>query len=179
MSTITTHKGTWRAAAVVFFAIAMVGPWAYDMIHVPAEFSCDGPNIRLQGDFCGLPVSLLWALGTTAEALTRLTTGEISLGDLSATFVFWSFFPLFFTLPAVITLLLVVRRRHSTRWQRINILVSGLAAIGAGVYVALQLTRPHSLPWGAALYAGVALITVALEAISMLMEVRHVQLVSE
>lgn len=175
MSTITKHKGMWRAAAVVFFAVAMVGPWAYDMIHVPAQYSCDGPNIRLQGDFCGLPLSLLWALGTTVEALTRLTSGEIAFSDLSATFLFWSFFPLFFTLPAVITLLLVVRRGPSTGWQRINILVSGLAAIGGGVYIALQLTRPHSLPWGAALYAGVALIIVALEAVSRLMAGRDVQ----
>ena len=35
---------------MVVLGIAIFGPWAFDLINVPAEFPCTPPIIRLEGD---------------------------------------------------------------------------------------------------------------------------------
>lgn len=178
MSVITAHKGKWRAVAIILFTVAMLGPWAYDLIHVPAEYPCDGPNVRLHGDFCGLPISILWALRSLAATVVMLTANGIPFDALTVPSVLWYLFPILVTLPILSTLTLITRRQ-STRWQLANILICLLAATGGGIYIALQLARPYSSPWGVTLYVIVALTLVALEASSTLTEVKDVQPVPE
>ena len=51
-----THKKILRGAILLLFIVAMFGPWIYNLINVPAEYTCSHPNVRLYGDFCGVPL---------------------------------------------------------------------------------------------------------------------------
>jgi hypothetical protein len=50
------YKKVWRVAVLVLLLVAIMGPWTFDRIHVPSEYSCSSPYIRLEGDFCGIPL---------------------------------------------------------------------------------------------------------------------------
>jgi hypothetical protein len=61
------HKNRRLLGAILLglLLVAMlVGPWVFDVIHVPGEFSCTPPWVRVGGNFCGLPVPGIYtALG--------------------------------------------------------------------------------------------------------------------
>jgi hypothetical protein len=54
---INKNRRIIRTGILFLFIIAMLGPWAYDLINVPAQYTCQPPNVRLYGDFCGVPLS--------------------------------------------------------------------------------------------------------------------------
>jgi hypothetical protein len=56
MSWINEHKSVGRVAVLMLLLVAMMGPWTFDLINVPAEYPCSAPNIRLDDDFCGTPL---------------------------------------------------------------------------------------------------------------------------
>ena len=49
-------------AGLLSLLVAIMGPWTFDLIHVPSEYPCSAPFIRLEGDFCGTPMSGGWIL---------------------------------------------------------------------------------------------------------------------
>lgn len=51
------YKKFLRGVILLLFITTMFGPWIYDQINVPAQYTCSPPNVRLYGDFCGLPLS--------------------------------------------------------------------------------------------------------------------------
>lgn len=162
MASIIVNKRTWRAAALILIVVAMLGPWTYDLISVPAQYTCEGPNVRLQGDFCGLPLSILWAgPGAILGAIVAVFTANMAPGywfpqvPVMLTMLF------IFVLP--LTLLALLRRGKQGRWQTANAVVLTLATTGAAVHLILQLPRPYGPPWGALLYVIVALTLLALE----------------
>jgi hypothetical protein len=53
---INKHRKITRVAILILFITSMLGPWMFDLINVPAEYACSKPNVRLYGDFCGMPV---------------------------------------------------------------------------------------------------------------------------
>ncbi len=57
MSWINKHKRVWRVAILVLLLVAIMGPWTFDRINVPSEYPC---SVRLEGDFCGTPMSGIW-----------------------------------------------------------------------------------------------------------------------
>ena len=57
MSFIVENKVQMRIFILALLIIAMLGPWTFDLINVPAQYLCDEPFVRLYGDFCGSPVS--------------------------------------------------------------------------------------------------------------------------
>jgi hypothetical protein len=57
MSFIVENKVRLRIFILALFIIAMLGPWTFDLINVPAQYLCDEPFVRLYGDYCGSPVS--------------------------------------------------------------------------------------------------------------------------
>jgi len=80
MSWIIEQKHKLRMAIMLGAILAFLGPWAFDRINVPAQYECSAPNIRLDGDFCGMPISgirgFLW-LGFGFFSITsRLLTGK-------------------------------------------------------------------------------------------------------
>ncbi|MCC6300146.1 MAG: hypothetical protein IT314_12680 [Anaerolineales bacterium] len=56
---IIGNRSIFRVGILLLFVLALLGPWTYDVINVPAEFTCDKPFIRLDGDFCGVPTSVI------------------------------------------------------------------------------------------------------------------------
>lgn len=67
-----------RAALIPLFILALLGPWYFDRIHVPAQLACEFPTIRLYGEFCGLPFSGLrfaaWTVGEIFDIFVRQTS---------------------------------------------------------------------------------------------------------
>jgi hypothetical protein len=65
--------------------VGLLGPWAYDLINVPAEFTCNAPNVRLEGDYCGMPLSgiLIFGgmIGGMVDASARLMEGGVTVID--------------------------------------------------------------------------------------------------
>jgi hypothetical protein len=166
MFSLLLNRRTWRIVALTLLAIAIVGPWAYDLINVPAQYSCDRPNVRLRGDFCGLPIPLVMLIGPIVGSLLHLLSGDMTLGEDLSTIVtplllLVVLMPLFTSPP-------LLRERTQGRWQWFNVTTWGLAAIVVGVYLVLAAPRPHGPPWGALLYFLVALGALALELLSLL-----------
>jgi hypothetical protein len=89
MSWIIEHRRVWGIAILALLLLAMMGPWAYDQINVPAEYPCSAPWIRLEGDFCGLPYSGMQMLSNLLGALISLAvgtaTGSMAITDLGHT----------------------------------------------------------------------------------------------
>jgi hypothetical protein len=173
MSTLFENKRAWRIVALILLVIAMLGPWAYDLINVPAQYSCDGPYVRLEGDFCGLPISLLMGLGALFGSLLGILSGDIAIGQDPFTLTL-PLMLLVFIIP-MFTNLYLLRHNEQARWQVFNVTAWGLAAIAAGVYLGLSGLRPHAPPWGVLLYFVVAFGVLALELLSHLLSRRAVQ----
>ena len=125
MSWITKHPRIWRTAGLVLMLVAISGPWGFDRIHVPAQYPCSAPNVRLAGDFCGSPLPMTWSLQAAFGDLRDLLR---SLIDYPLAFV-TMFLPL---LPVVSSLLLLLPRKQRLRlWFH-------LAALSLGLLVTLS-----------------------------------------
>lgn len=138
MSWISQNK---RALRVILLAVALVsfaGPWGYDQINVPAQFECTPPFIRLQGDFCGMPISGLGVIGLMADTLRGLPAAWLR-GDpgLSGGWreILLAASPLLLILPLVTTLGRITREQ-SRWWGAINpvawsvgLLITGFVAL--------------------------------------------------
>ena len=178
------HKNIWRVAVLVLLLVAVIGPWAFDEINVPAEYTCSAPNIRLEGDFCGLPMSGTWILlmviGHLASVVVGLVTGtayfsESESGPLIYILNSAMLFVLAFLilLPLISTLLLILRGERR-RWQVLHLVALGLAA-GTGLLFGLSsLPRLYGALWGSWLYIGVTLCALVLE-LMMFLTAQRVQ----
>jgi hypothetical protein len=80
MSWIYENRRNWRIALFAFIMVAFIGPWGFDLINVPSQYECSAPNIRLEGDFCGVPLSgirfYLWAGSGFISICVGLITGK-------------------------------------------------------------------------------------------------------
>jgi hypothetical protein len=167
MSWINEHKRVWRVVILALLLIAFVGPWTFDLINVPSEYSCSAPFIRLKGDYCGAPLSGLLVLpaliGEFINVVMELVTGAIVITDLGRRLlVILSALLLF--LPFFSTLLLILpgnRRRQ----QIFHLAVWGLATASSLWWLLLLSTseRPQSQLWGVQLYSGLAFSVLILE----------------
>jgi hypothetical protein len=109
MSWITKHQRVWRVVILVLLLIAMLGPWTFDRTNVPAEFPCSAPHVRLEGDFCGTPLSGMWIfaslMGVLIDMVARSIMGSSSL-PIGRAFLFLGLGLLLFAAPFSSTLLL-------------------------------------------------------------------------
>jgi hypothetical protein len=165
MSWITAHKTECRAAELVLLLVAIMGPWAFDLINVPSEYPCSAPNIRLEGDYCGMPVPMLWILSSIAAGLIG-TVGGLVAGTAAIADLRWVLLVLLLVLPFFSTLLLVLRGERR-RWQ-----VFDVAAWGLAVGVALLLGKSGYpklfwVLWGVWLYVGLAASALVLEVLTL------------
>jgi hypothetical protein len=53
MEWLVNKKIVWRGLLLLLFFLAMAGPWMFDRIWVPAEYTCSAPFVRLDENFCG------------------------------------------------------------------------------------------------------------------------------
>ncbi len=72
------YKRALRVALLILLLVAIAGPWAYDRVNVPAEYPCTAPFVRLEGDFCGSPLSGAWVLFTITGALANIVVGVVT-----------------------------------------------------------------------------------------------------
>ena len=173
MSWLDAPKHGWRVIILVGVLVAIMGPWTFDLLWVPAEppFSpCSAPYIRLDEDFCGMPLSGKWLFGWMVSGFvsgtSRLVAGanefsewgrEVLVGLLLALLV----------LPFFSTLLLILRGDRR-RWQGFNIAVWGLAG-GIGLLIGLfNYPKLFWVLWGLWFYIGLAVSALILEVLTLM-----------
>jgi len=150
---------------LILLVIATSGPWFFDRILVPSPYTCSAPNIRLDDDFCGLPLSITYfyfaIIGNLPSIVTGLVTGTLSSGDFSGEWRFYLFLFLLF-LPVLGTAILILRGDHR-RWQILHTVGLGLAA-GIGGWIAWSgYSRASWMLWGLWLYIGLTISMWVLE----------------
>ena len=156
---LNEHKRAWRVVMLGLLFVALVGPWAFDLVNVPAEYACSAPYIRLKGDYCGEPVSGMRILPALVSGLISLVMGLITgtpvITDLgNGVLVIFCAFLLF--LPVLTTLLLILPRSRPPRLA-FQWVVWGLAAVASLVW--LSFSPDEWLPgllWGRSLYIALA-----------------------
>ena len=142
MSWINENRNFTRSLILILFVLTLIGPWMFEQINVPAEYACDKPFIRLEGDFCGSPLS---------------------------GFQFFSLFivvglSLLLLIP-FFTTLLVIWKKDSRRLQTINLSMWSLALILALLLFVTQLKDKGFYLWGLWLYIVLAIGTLIVEMI--------------
>ena len=162
MSWLSEHKRLWRTAVLIVAALAFAGPWAFEGVYVPADHPCSFPSVRLDADFCGLPVPgvfilFLWLIGGFTMLVRALTLTELSraLQISSVLLALW-----LSLLPLVTTLALIMDEDRRLRFPAV---VWGAAAIAVALFTLTDLSRPHPALWGIWLYVGLAICAMALE----------------
>lgn len=159
------HQRTWHLVILVMLGLAIFGPWAFDLLYVPAEFSCSPPIIRLEGDFCGVPLSGAWLLKAMVSELNfrvdRLTAGAATIPDVAVGFKILVGI-LLLLLPFFSTLLLVLTGYR--RFPQIFIIVVWGAAAGFALWVGLsRFPKPYWVLWGLWLYIGISMSMLVME----------------
>jgi hypothetical protein len=157
-----------RTLALGLFMLSMLGPWMFDLIHVPAQYDCDTPFVRLSGDFCGYPLSGLetikWFGGGVLYTVAELIKGNFAsripelLMLMGISIIGLPFFGL----------LLLLGYPISRRLQSMTVLGCGLACLPALVMFILQTNRDQFVQffywlWGLGLYILLAIGTIVFE----------------
>ena len=169
MSWINKHKKVWRVMVLLLLGTAIIGPWFFDVIHVPSEYSCSAPNIRLKDDFCGLPLSgiriLYWMVSGFIYTFKALVTGTMVFYDWAREFIF-SLFLFLILLPFFSTLLLILRGDRR-RLQTFNVVTLSLA-LGLCLFLGLSnYPRLFWVLWGLWLYIAAAAAALVLEILGL------------
>jgi hypothetical protein len=156
------HKNILRQVALVLLIVSLLGPWAYDRINVPAEYDCDKPFVRLEGDFCGYPMSgilfLEWFAGGFFHIIVELVKGNFT-GRSRELITGLS---LLLLIPFATTTLLLWKK-ETPRLRTINLIAWILAFILALTVFILQVTEQNFRLWGLWLYILVAVSAIIFE----------------
>lgn len=161
----------WRIAFLSAMIVAFLGPWVFDLINVPAQYECSVPNIRLYGDFCGMPLPGFWVmLGTGinfSSTIIGLLTGESIFSEKTRELLI-SLLMLLPLLPVFSTLLLILR--GNTQHRQVFAIVSWILAIAACLFVCLQIDPRQLLAsWGLWLYILLGLCALILEILLLIL----------
>jgi hypothetical protein len=143
------RKQTLRIASLALLFLAMFGPWAYDRINVPAEYPCHFPNVRLEGDFCGVPQSGISILFMVSEGLSdisrQLVAGSAIFPGRAREILFMLAFILL-PLPSFSTILVLFKR--NTRGLLIfNLGMWGLGAVLGTFWFVMLIAHPNAHGW--------------------------------
>ena len=161
----------WRIALLIAMMVAFLGPWIFDLINVPSEYECS-PNIRLYGDFCGMPLPGFWVMLWTGFNFTSsvigLLTGEFVFSDRIHELLI-SPLLLLPLLPVFSTLLLILR--GNTQRRQVFAMVSwGLATV-ACLFISFQINPRQLLAsWGLWLYILLGLCALILDVLFLISE---------
>jgi len=174
MSWIYEHQRNWRIALLILIVLAFMGPWVFDRINVPAKYECTAPNIRLYGDFCGMPLPGFWVMLWTginfSSIVIGLLTGEFAFSDRIRELLI-SPLLLLPLLPVFSTLLLILR--GNTQRQQVFAIISWVLAISACLFISFQINPRQLLAsWGLWIYILVGLCALIFEIIIIRQEKR-------
>jgi hypothetical protein len=166
---IFEHRNVWRGAILVVMLVAIVGPWTFDVIWVPSEYPCSAPFVRLDNDFCGIPLTGIrlfrWMVEGLVQTSAELVTGAMPFIEWTREFLFGLllFLPV---LPFFSTLLLILRGDRRRR-QVFNVAAWSLAG---GVGLLLGTSSHPRLFWvlrGIWLYIELAASALILEVLTL------------
>ena len=177
MSWISENRNMIRTLALVAFLLAMLGPWMYDPIYVPAEYACSAPIIRLEGDFCGLPMSgfrvLTWFVPGFIGMLSRLFNptnpdaySPRMVQYLTALFFIFPIFPF-------VGNLLMVFKHESQRLQTTNLIFWGIACVLTLPLLISGLGVQADKLWGLWIYIGLTICMSIIELLLLLQKSPH------
>jgi len=165
MSWINKHRKIFRVTILALLVVAIMGPWLFDVIYVPAEYTCHAPYLRVNERLCGVPLPgirfLSWMVPGFIYTGRALVTGPIPVSDWGCEFIF-SLLLFLILLPFFSNLLLILRAEHR-RLQFFNVVALSLAL---GVCLLFGLTNYPKLSWvlwGLWLYSAVAAAALILE----------------
>lgn len=150
-----------RVVVLLLLILALLGPWAFDQINVPAEYDCS-PFIRLNGDFCGMPMSgirffQLW-VGGFFYMLFELISGKF-MGQGQEFLVVLSILPV---LPFFTTLLLLWRK-DARQLQTAHLIAWTLALILTSLFFIAQINDSVAGLWGVWFYILLAVGAILIE----------------
>ncbi len=168
MNWLKSHKRIWRTAILAVLIVAVLGPWAFDLLSVPAENACQPPTVRIDSQFCGIPVSGLTAVFNTVPQgfafLSALVTGNLNaarLGNAWLTLLFW------LPLLALLSLVLLVIWPKLRGWLVFHLAILALTAVAAAVYTSFIPADRIGIVWGLWLFLAASLAALALELSSL------------
>lgn len=168
MKRIQDGRRWWPGVVLALAIVALWGPWGFDRVNVPAQYECSPPNIRLEGDYCGVPLRGTWLITMTAQTFKSLPAawlrGEPGLSGGAAEILIAAL-PFFLVLPLLTTLGRIVRD-GSRRWRRVNLVAWSLGLVVAGLMATVGLVSGWGplRGWGVWLYVGLAMGMVIAEA---------------
>ena len=158
---------TWRIVILVLLVLAIMGPWGFDRTNVPAEFACNPPHIRLEGDFCGSPISgirsLSWMFIGIPSFLLGWFTGEIDPNQALQSFGF--ILATILLLLPIFNLLFILIRGAQPRFQKYHLVVCGLDFSMVLILGILNHPKFFYALWGIWLYIGLMISILVLEGI--------------
>jgi hypothetical protein len=163
MSWLTDRKRVWRVILLALLAISTLGPWGFDVIHVPAEFPCSAPHVRLSGDFCGLPLRFFWGISAIINDLPAMLTATAFWSYFVPNIMFIGFMQLPL-LPLLSGAILLWRENHAPLHGvhlvavKLTLLITGLQTLLLGL-----IGRLHWTLWGLWLYLSTLVLLLALE----------------
>ncbi len=158
---------------LIFLIFSMLAPWGFDQLNVPAEYACEPPSVRLQGDFCGYPMSGLTVFSELIRVMLALfvsLVGENRSALLSGLLALS--FLIITLLPFVSTTLLVWKTTSPTT-RLFNVIVWTLAFCSLLIIFILQIMHSQTvktiyLVRGIGLYLLLALVMLFTEIPSVL-----------
>ena len=164
---LSSVMADWRSRRVLglvvlaLLLLASLGPWGFDLINVPAQYSCTAPFIRLKGDFCGEPVSAMQGLsallGEFISLVVGTVTGRVAFIDLGHIFL-GILYALIILLP-ITSALLWTFTGHQQRQSIFHLAAWGLATVfiwfgfSARLLTVTLQFQPGQV-WGLWLYTG-------------------------
>ena len=175
MSWINEYHRVWRVVILVLLLLAFLGPWFFDPINVPAEYSCSAPFVRLKGDYCGVPMSGLYVLWALASELTRrvvgLVTGAMPLIDAGRAFPI--ILGVIVLLLQFVSTILLIWRGERQRPRIFHGVVWGLAAVWSWGLLMSAPELHRSQLWGLWLYVALVPSVLILEGVLVLRKKRR------
>ena len=155
-----------RTSVLILFLIALLGPWTYDVIHVPSEYTCDKPFVRLDGNFCGSPTSGIQIfpllVGGFFYMIFELITGSL-MGRARELLVGLAILPL---IPFFTTLLLLWKE-DTRQFRTVHLVAWVLALILALLIFIPQINDPITRLWGLWLYILLAVSAIVFEYLAL------------
>jgi hypothetical protein len=168
-SWILANGKIWRLAILVAAVVTFAGPWVWDRIWVPPQYLCSAPNLRLDENFCGMPLPgtqlLAWMAGGFVSASTALAAGGLGWTEWSRQLLF-SLVIFLLVLPMVSTTVSLVPRQSPR--GRVFMLVAWGAALAAGLWIGLS-SHPGLFwaLWGIWIYVCLAAGALLMEALTI------------
>jgi hypothetical protein len=146
--------------------LSLLGPWVFEVVNVPAQYTCSAPYIRLEGDFCGEPMPGLWILLYYGGGLFSML-GSLFSGTAHPTWLreFMLILLLIIAMVLPIFSLLMTLIKGTPHRRVFNLAVWGMAIL----FVLFLLIRQlHWALWGLWLFIILAVGVMLIEGLSLL-----------